>query len=407
VSVDPPLARRMPGFDARHATRRARRTRVAVAVLVVAALAAILILFLGRHPTHSPSAGRTTPKAVTVRALTTLAPWRLGAPISRPVVVAGTAAGGGQLVIIGGLTTGGLTASGAFSLDVTNGTLTQVGDLATTLDDAGGAVLGGQDVVFGGTSASSSSPPSAVVQALSATTAGSASPATPVPVSTSLGTLPQPRAAETVVTVGTTAYLVGGDNGLGPDPNILATADGRNFTVAATLPVPVEFPAVASFGGRIYVFGGLAATGAEAGQPVNTIQVVDIKTRKVTDTKHLPAPLAGAAAVVLGHDVLLAGGDEPLPASSAPTTGTSPVTSPSAPTSSTSTVWSFDPTSGTCTAAGHLAVAVAHAGVAVLGSTAWLVGGESDGTPVSAVQSLVVAPPPTPTPAAGSTTTTH
>jgi hypothetical protein len=55
-------------------------------------------------------------------------------------------------------------------------------------------------------------------------------------------------------------------------------------------------------------------------------------------------------------------------------------------------VWSFDPTSEKSTDVGHLPVAVSHAGVAVLGSTAWLVGGESNGTPVSSVQSFVTSP---------------
>jgi hypothetical protein len=62
-----------------------------------------------------------------------------------------------------------------------------------------------------------------------------------------------------------------------------------------------------------------------------------------------------------------------------------------------STVWFFDPTAGTSTAVGQLPVAVSHAGVAVLGSTAWLVGGESDGTPVSAVQSVTTVAAPTTT----------
>jgi hypothetical protein len=105
--------------------------------------------------------------------------------------------------------------------------------------------------------------------------------------------------------------------------------------------------------------------------------------------------LTGAAAVVLGGDIFVVGGDASSttsartgPSTTAPST-TTPVTS--AP-SSTSTVWLFDPTSGACTPVGHLAVAVSHAGVAVVGSTAWLVGGESDGTPLSSVQSFVTTP---------------
>jgi N-acetylneuraminic acid mutarotase len=168
--------------------------------------------------------------------------------------------------------------------------------------------------------------------------------------------------------------------------------------VVASLAVPVLFPAVAALGNKLYVFGGVAQAGAVAGHPVDTIQVVDLKTLKVTDTGHLPQPLSGAAAIVLGHDIFLAGGDSTgvSGATAGSTTTVSPTTGPSAPTTSAvsavSTVWSYDPASGTSTTVGRLFVAVSHAGVAVLGSTAWLVGGESDGTPVSAVQNLVVAP---------------
>jgi N-acetylneuraminic acid mutarotase len=153
----------------------------------------------------------------------------------------------------------------------------------------------------------------------------------------------------------------------GPDPGILATSDGRHFIDVAALPVPVLFPAVAVFGGKLYVFGGDAATGSDAGHAVDTIQVVDLKTHKAKDKGHLPEPLAGAAAVVLGHDVILAGGDTAPPGTGAQTATTS-------------------------TQVGVLPVAVSHAGVAVLGSTAWLVGGESDGTPVSSVQSFITMP---------------
>ena len=53
-----------------------------------------------------------------------------------------------------------------------------------------------------------------------------------------------------------------------------------------------------------------------------------------------------------------------------------------------STIWAFNPDSDTALAAGRLQVPVSHVGVTVVGSTAWLVGGESNGTQVSAVQML-------------------
>ncbi len=367
----------MPGFDARHATRRARRTWVAAALVVVLALAGILVFFLGGHGArHATAPPRPTRSVPVTRVVAALATWRLGAPISRAVVAAATGPGSHQLIILGGTTTGGLTASGAFALDVTTGTLTQVGDLMTTLDDAVGAVIGGQVVVFGGTTATLSQPTTSVQALSAAQSAGSAPSGSSVPTSTALGTLPQPRAAAAAVTAGATTYIVGGADR--PESDILATIDGRHFNVVASLPVPVQFPAVAASGGKLFVFGGVATSGEDADRPVSTIQVVNLKTHKVSATGHLPEPLTGAAAVVLGRHVLVAGGD----------------TAPASTTalSSVSTVWSYDTSTGTCTTAGHLPVAVSHAGVALLGTTAWLVGGESNGTPVSAVQSFVTAP---------------
>ena len=359
-------------------------------------VAAIVYLVFGRSTTGPPTVPRrsTPPTPAAAKVDSTLAPWRLGAPISRAVVVAGATSEGNQLVILGGATTGGLTASGAFDLDVTDGALTQVGDLTSTLDDAAGAVLDGQDVVFGGASSTApSASTSASVQTLSATAPAPATGAAE-PTSALLGTLPQPRAGATTVSVGPTTYLVGGENSVGSDPAILATSDGRHFTVAATLPVPVLFPAVAAFHGKLYVFGGDATTGPDAGNAVDAIQVVDLRTHKVTDSEHLPEALAGAAAVALGHDVFVAGGDTAPSTTGTSTTTTAAGASTGPAVSSVSTVWSFDPASGRSTSVGQLPVAVSHAGLAVLGSTAWLVGGESDGTPVSTVQSFVTVPSP-------------
>jgi N-acetylneuraminic acid mutarotase len=317
----------------------------------------------------------------------------LGAPISGAVVVPGGVSGDDQLTILGGETTGGLTASGAFSLDVTTGTLTQVGDLMSTLDNATGAVLDGQVDVFGGTP-SSSSAATATVQALTeAPTSASSATGTVEPTATAVGTLPQPRAAGSSVTSGTTSYLVGGSNAVGAVPSVLATTDGRRFVALASLRVPVQFPAVTVFDGNLYIFGGTAGGGSDAGQPVRTIQILSLKTHRVSDSRHLPEPLTGAAAVVIGHDILLAGGDTASPPTTT-VTSTSASTATSTPAQSTSsTIWSFDPASGRFRAVGHLPVPVSHAGAAVLGTTAWLVGGESDGTPVSAVQSFVTVPP--------------
>jgi len=341
-----------------------------------------------------------------------LLPWKLAAPISRVVVLAGS---GTHLVVMGGLTTGNTSSSGIYALDTANGSLNQVGALVGPLHDAAGAVVGGQDVVFGGGASTSVDTVQAFPSMPSVGTLGSA-PA----VATVVGSLPTPRSDAAGVTVGPTTYLVGGYDGTNPDVAVLATTDGHTFRSVASLSVPVRYPAVTALGGKIYVFGGQAITGARAGEPTSAIQVIDPVRHTVSVAGQLPEPLSGAVAVTLGGHVYVVGGESTAPQSSTPGIGSTQIgpssssnpgagksgaitdryvtgagasahlmasTSPAA-TSTVSTIWAFDPTSGRLATAGHLQLPASHAGVAVLGSTAWLVGGESDGAPVSAVQML-------------------
>jgi hypothetical protein len=62
----------------------------------------------------------------------------------------------------------------------------------------------------------------------------------------------------TGVTAGSVAYVIGGYDGTSWDPEVLATGDGRHFRVAARLPAPVRYAAVAAAAGEIWVFGGQA-----------------------------------------------------------------------------------------------------------------------------------------------------
>src|SRR5205085_5358404 len=110
------------------------------------------------------------------------------------------------------------------------------------------------------------------------------------------GTLPAARSDAAAVTIGGTAYLVGGYTGTRADAEVLATTDGRHFRAVAALPVPVRYPAAAPFGGKVLVFGGQAVTGTRVGRPVDTIQAVDPARHTASVIGRLPEPLAGAAA---------------------------------------------------------------------------------------------------------------
>ncbi len=95
----------------------------------------------------------------------------------------------------GGLVANGSSAAGAFHLGTGTGNLAAAGSLTTATHDAAAAVLNGQVLVFGG----GTSAPAAATQDITAS--GS---------SHILGSLPRPRADGDAVTIGSTAYVVGG-----------------------------------------------------------------------------------------------------------------------------------------------------------------------------------------------------
>ncbi|HEY7948840.1 MAG TPA: PQQ-binding-like beta-propeller repeat protein [Acidimicrobiales bacterium] len=407
----------------RRSSARVRRTR-AVTFLVVVAIALGVFLDLalssptGRAPRSvAHTAGARHEKKTPIPAVESgLLPWHLAAPISRIVVLPGT---GSQVDILGGLTSGNASSSGVYSLDTADGTLRQIGNLSGPLHDAAGAAIGGQDVVFGG----GLSGTVATVQAFPVPGAAVATPVAPGPTATVVGSLPSPRSDAADVALGATNYIVGGYDGTSPDPVVLATSDGHTFRSVASLPVPVRYPAVAAVGGKIYVFGGQAITGTGAGDPVTAVQMIDPALHTASVVGHLPEPLSGAAAVTLAGHIYVIGGESTSPQTttagvgstqtSPPGSGSNPgvgasgatpdryqpdaplgpgqtniLTAAVAPaaTSTVATIWAFDPLSSRLGAAGHLQVPVSHAGVAVVGTRAWLIGGESSGAPVTATQ---------------------
>jgi outer membrane protein assembly factor BamB len=305
----------------------------------------------GRGQAHglgpTPSSGRldqsapARPPAV----MAGLFPWQLPVPVSREVVL--PLGPPGNLVVAGGMTAAGTTAGGAYRLDTKDGHLSFVGNLAFPTHDAASATVGATGLVFGGGSVA----PGSTAQGLS-----------PSGNTTVLSPLPRPRADATAVVIGPTAYIVGGYEGSQLDPEVLATHDGHSYWPVARLPVPVRYPAVATAGGVIYVFGGETATGA----PVAYIQAVNPANRTAKVVGELPFALSGASAGNLGGVIYVAGGMAKSP-------------TPASTLSPTSEVFAFDPADHSALRAGPLPVAVAYAGSAVEGGRLYLVGGEGPG----------------------------
>ena len=375
-----------------------RRFWAALIALVVLAAVIVGVLVVERHHGTGTGAGKSATGAAgahgtggktTLKAKprpvpppdvsATVLAKRLPVPVTRAVVLAGP---GPDLVVAGGLTPTGTSGNGAFLLNPGTGAIRLVAGLVTAAHDASGAVLAGHDVIFGGyvagagtgaTGTGAGSTASSTVQIFKAPS-GAGVPASAVPMATATAGLPQPRAGSTTVIIGTTCYVVGGAEGASADREVLATTDGRTFRAVASLPVPVEYPAVAAVDGRIFVFGG-TTVGGRASAPVDDIQRVDPATGQASVVGHLPTPLEGAGAATLDGHIYIAGGYTGVAVEG--------------------TVWGFEPSTATVVVSGHV-VPVSFSGLAVTGTTAWLVGGQSAGRPVGTVQAFrpVTAQPP-------------
>ena len=308
----------------------------------------------GSHPAgpaRHPRAQRPGPRAaMTLQVMP--APYQLPAAVSREVLL--PAASG--LLIIGGLNRSGASVSTVTSLDPVTGGTRPAGRLAQATHDAAGLVLGGRALVLGGGTASSVP----TVQAFT--------PGTPATVT---GAMSRARSDSGGVSAGPAGYVIGGYDGTRLDPEVLATRDGAHFRVAARLPVPVRYAAMAATDGLIWVFGGETAAG-----PTDVIQRIDAATGVAAVVGHLPRPVQGAAALSLGGQVYVAGG------------------------AGTRDVLRFDPATSRVSAAGQLPVPVGYAAAAVIGGIGYLVGGEDNGRPVPAVTvfRLVPAAPAAPAP---------
>lgn len=303
---------------------------------------------LSASRTPGPAPSRTARERLTLQV--TRAAYHLPSAISREVVLAR----GQQLLVIGGLTPQLTTTSTIIQLNPATGRTTYAEHLADPAHDAAGAVLGGRAYLFGGGDLAEL----AAVQALRHR--GTAVVA---------GQLPGPRSDISSVTLGNTAYLVGGYNGTTWVATVLATSNGRAFTRVATLPVPVRYAAVAGAGKQIWVFGGLTPAG-----PSRVIQRISLATGRAAVVGRMPAPISAATAVTLAGRIFIAGGQV------AKGGGARLVAS--------RTVLAFNPADSLVTPAGTLPVAVANAAAAVVGGTAFLVGGDNGHRQVTTVARL-------------------
>ena len=295
-------------------------------------------------PSRSSSASRIASRRAARPATLRIgrATWALPAALSREVVFAV----GGSLEVAGGLRADGTTTATVLVVDPRTGRTRKAGPLAVAAHDAAGGVLGGRRFLFGGGAGATES----TVQHL--TSGGSQVAAS----------LPEARSDLVAASVGDAVYLLGGYDGTSWVASVLRTVDGRHFSPVARLPVPVRYPAVATVGSTIWLFGGQAQNG-----PTSVVQRIDVTSGHAQIAGRMRHPLTDASAVVLGGRILVCGGAE----------GGQP----------TSAVRRFDPRTLRFSTVGHLPLPVQDAGSAVLDGVAYLVGGETPSS-TAAVQTL-------------------
>ena len=256
----------------------------------------------------------------------------------------------------------GSSTSGVYALDPATGTVSAAGSLLAAVHDGAGATLGTSSFVFGGGSPDTV----ATVQAITIPRVPTTGPAS----GRLAGQLPQPRSDLAVATItsksragtSTTAYLVGGYDGAKYLAAVLSTTDGVRFSTAATLPVPVRYPAAAALDGKVYAFGGQTAPGGTTTVTATAdIQEIDPISRSAKVVGVLPQPLYGAAAFVIDRHIYVAGGQ-------------------TAAGQTLTQLYEFDPLTGKVRDAGLLPQAVAFAGYTTVGTgvsaIGYLIGGE-------------------------------
>ncbi len=261
---------------------------------------------------------------------------------------------GPRLLVLGGLSPGDVSSPAIWSVDPSTGTSNRVGTLHLAVHDAAGAMEGSTALVFGGGSYSTV----ASVQAWS--------PAGTVVV----GQLPQARSDLAAAVADGTVYVLGGFDGVAMTADVLATTNGSKFTVVGQLAVPVRYPAVAAADGALWVVGGQLGTSESStvGGQSDAVQRFDPRSGHTSVVAHLPQALGHASAFVLDGDLFVAGGRN----------GQAP----------TAQIWSIDTSTGAVRAAGALPGARSDAAVAVVGNTAFMVGGELSG-PTAPLDSVV------------------
>ena len=255
---------------------------------------------------------------------------------------------GERIDVFGGLASTGATTGEILAFDPAAARVGALGALAVPVHDAAGVALDGAVILFGGGSGA----PESVVQRVDSDG-----------VARVIGNLPGARADLGAVAIGNSAIVVGGGVPGGLAPEVLATEDGVQFRVVATLVSPVRYPAVAEAGGRIYVIGGEGVAGETA-----DMQRIDLATGEVEVIGRMANPISHASAMVLDGRIFVVGGRSAGTAQDA--------------------IWQVDAVTGASHLVARLPQPASDFALAVVGGVGYAIGGET-GKPVASIVAIV------------------
>lgn len=298
------------------------------------------------HQRHAPIKAPLRAATLTYRQL-----YHLPAPLRDPAYAS---LHPGYFVLLGGLSAADTSTGEVYAGDLKH--VTQAATLGVAQHDAQAAALDGKVYVFGGGSFSE------LDHIISFDPASDAL--------ATVGRLPTAQSDVAVTSIGRTAYIVGGYDGVSWKNTILSYSPGAAAPrTAARLPVGLRYAAAAAIGGHVLIAGGSTPTAAS-----RAIFSFDPGTGHLRRIGTLPQPVTHGELAPLGQFAYLVGGRG---------NGT---------TSQTARIFAINPTSGKVTNAGRLPVALSDAALVPDGGSLLLIGGlEASGSVSDQVAQLVPA----------------
>lgn len=352
------------------AVYRRRRRNLAASALLLIVLIIVVIATSGGGGAKTPpkqhaSTGSTSlPQSSAPLTYTRVASLAAAARASAAAPIPGSTT---SFSLLGGLASSDVGTSGIGTITAHSTQI--VGTLPVSLFAAAAVTIAGHEYLFGGASGSATNPvPELGILSYDPSASG--------PV-TEIAHLPSNSYGCAAAVVGSTAYIVGGDNGRAPLNTIVSWSPGGTATVVRTLPVALRYPAVAAVDRRIVIAGGLLANNTAS----NAVYVYDPATKALTTLKtHLPTGIYAAAGASLGKLAYVIGGATP---------GGTAINLVPAPVD---TIYSIDPITRRVANAGTLSDGTrAEAAAVRVGNAIFVAGGLSGNQTTNAVGMLTLA----------------